>query len=64
MLFSATVPKWVKKLVKQHLNSECGSLACGHFSQPASQPASSAARATVLLGSAHIHAYATPQWAT
>lgn len=24
MLFSATVPKWVKKLVKQYLNSECG----------------------------------------
>ena len=23
MLFSATVPKWVKKLVKQYLNSEC-----------------------------------------
>ena len=23
MLFSATLPKWVKKLVKQYLNSEC-----------------------------------------
>lgn len=35
MLFSATVPKWVKKLVKQYLNDPVVSLAPPRLRRPA-----------------------------